>query len=36
MLLACAAPVPAFAQSVDTVHADTVRTDTVLSDTAAE
>jgi hypothetical protein len=35
-LLACAAPVPAFAQSVDTVHADTVRTDTVLSDTAAE
>ena len=35
-LLACGAPIPALAQSVDTVHADTVRADTVQSDTAAD
>src|SRR4030081_1500186 len=32
-LLACGAPVPALAQSVDTVHADTVHADTVRADT---
>src|SRR5712675_1587697 len=35
-LLAWGAPIPALAQSVDTVHADTVRADTVQSDTAAD
>src|SRR5258706_14541313 len=31
--LACGAPVPVMAQSVDTVHADPVRTDTGRADT---